>query len=41
MRINSYYQMVAIGSLLIISIMAENFRQQLMLTYKNKTGSSI
>ncbi|MGY8907645.1 ABC transporter permease [Candidatus Njordibacter sp. Uisw_039] len=36
MRINSYYQMVAIGSLLIISIMAENFRQRLVLTYKNK-----
>lgn len=32
LRINSYLQMIAIGMLLIIAIIAENFRQQLILT---------
>lgn len=32
LRINSYFQMVVIGVLLIVAIIAENFRQQLILT---------
>ncbi len=32
LRINSYLQMVAIGMLLIVAIIADNFRQQLILT---------
>ncbi len=32
LRINSYLQMVVVGVLLIVAIVAENFRQQLLLT---------
>lgn len=32
LRINSYFQMIVIGVLLIVAIIAENFRQQLILT---------
>lgn len=32
LRINSYLQMVVVGVLLIVAIIAENFRQQLILT---------
>jgi ribose transport system permease protein len=32
LRINSYLQMVVIGALLIVAIIADNFRQQLILT---------
>lgn len=35
LRINSYLQMVVIGALLIVAIIAENFRQQLILTKSN------
>lgn len=34
LRINSYFQMILIGALLITAIIAENFRQQLILTKK-------
>ena len=34
LRINSYLQMVVIGVLLVVAIIADNFRQQLMLSSK-------
>ena len=38
LRINSYLQMVVIGVLLVVAIIADNFRQQMILTMKPETN---
>jgi ribose/xylose/arabinose/galactoside ABC-type transport system permease subunit len=35
MRIGSYQQLIAIGILLVLAVVADNYRQKLLLTLKD------